>query len=696
MKIRLIMLLLLSSQMHAFKLNRVILATDANPDYIEFWPVVAKAWKEIIGIQPTLALIANDDVQVDESLGDVIRFQPIEGIPTSFQAQVIRLFLPALYPDDMCILSDIDMIPLNKSYYHDSVAHCSEDSFVIYRDKAYREDDLAYPMCYLAARGATFGEIFDIQTSEDIANQIKAFHAYGLGWCTDELLLHKYLHNWSDFEKRCIKLGHYVQNRLDRVDWKIRRDLLLSGYYIDAHCPRPYSAHKDSIDKLLCAWNKSLSKVRLFPYNPDLIRLQAPLGDLVVTGEINIIRSLINEGDIVFDVGANIGEWTEGVLEHVQPKHIFAFEPVPSIADIFREKIVDDRVSLHECAVSQQRGSAYFFYYPYVEGCWEDGTLSSLYKRARVEDMFNVSGQEVTVNTVRLDDFCAEKGVDRINFLKIDTEGAEWDVLSGAEKLLREGNIDFIQFEYGQTYTDSSRTLKEIYHYLQNFGYAIFKIHFEGLAYVREWSDAFEDYYQSNFLAISPRITQDSYEFKALNAFVCPLQKESVGTHMALLLTAVAHTRGPILEMGAGDFSTPLLHAVCSNEKRLLLTVDTSLKTLHDFIDLKNSWHYFGYVPVYEDDWEANPNPELWNLVGNDADWAVVFINHRPGTRRVQDIERLRSHAAIFVVHDTQEAGYGYAPVLDTFKYKYVDTRYATQTTIVSDSIDVSKFFVQE
>ena len=79
----------------AFKINRVILATDANPDYIQFWPIVAKSWKEIVEVKPTLALIANKETKIDESLGDVIRFEPIDGIPTSFQAQVIRLLLPA-------------------------------------------------------------------------------------------------------------------------------------------------------------------------------------------------------------------------------------------------------------------------------------------------------------------------------------------------------------------------------------------------------------------------------------------------------------------------------------------------------------------------------------------------------------------------------------------------------------------------
>ena len=83
-------------QINAFTLKRALVASDTNPMYIDFWPLVAKAWKKL-GLQPTLALIAPPDFNVDTTCGDVIRFDPIPGIPTSFQAQVIRLLAPRIF-----------------------------------------------------------------------------------------------------------------------------------------------------------------------------------------------------------------------------------------------------------------------------------------------------------------------------------------------------------------------------------------------------------------------------------------------------------------------------------------------------------------------------------------------------------------------------------------------------------------------
>src|SRR3990170_756122 len=122
---------------NALKINRVILAVDTNPTYIQFWPVTARAWHKILGVRPTLALIADSSVHVEKSVGDVIRFDPIPGIPTSLQAQTIRLLLPALFENDVCILSDIEMMPLNRKYFENSVKSVDENSFVVFRDRAY-------------------------------------------------------------------------------------------------------------------------------------------------------------------------------------------------------------------------------------------------------------------------------------------------------------------------------------------------------------------------------------------------------------------------------------------------------------------------------------------------------------------------------------------------------------------------------
>jgi hypothetical protein len=244
----------LSHLLYPLPLHRVILATDANPTYIEFWPVVAQAWTNLTGLRPTLALIADSSIEVDESLGDVIRFDPIPGIPTALQAQTIRLLLPALFPNEGCIMSDIDMIPLTKEYFINSVACIPDDCFVVYRDGAY--GGARFPMCYNAALGKTYAEIFDIRTIDDIRLRIKQWHALGLGWDTDELVLFSTLTKWKYYKKRCIKLGHCVMGRIDRLDWTYNPELVQQGSYIDAHCLRPYSHYKKEIDAVVANLKK--------------------------------------------------------------------------------------------------------------------------------------------------------------------------------------------------------------------------------------------------------------------------------------------------------------------------------------------------------------------------------------------------------------------------------------------------------
>lgn len=223
-------------------LDRAIISTDANPNYIQFWPVVAKAWEKVIGIRPTLALIADDNVIIEESLGDVIRFRPDPDIPTAFFAQCVRLFMPCLFPNDVCITSDIDMIPLNKEYFFDSIKNVPDDYFVAYRK---------FSICYNAAFGKVFAEIFNVHSIEDIYERIREWYALKIGWWTDERMLRLTVTDWNKKTSRCAKLEHGVSGRIDRSNWRHSGDKILKRQYIDAHCPRPYSRHKASIDRII-------------------------------------------------------------------------------------------------------------------------------------------------------------------------------------------------------------------------------------------------------------------------------------------------------------------------------------------------------------------------------------------------------------------------------------------------------------
>jgi len=157
------------------------------------------------------------------------------------------------------------------------------------------------------------------------------------------------------------------------------------------------------------------------------------------------------------------------------------------------------------------------------------------------------------------------------------------------------------------------------------------------------------------------------------------------GTHIFPLITVLAHTDGPILEIGTGDYSTPLLHALCSKNERFILSVDTYQAWLNLFLDLSKPWHQFKYIAP--DDYAS------LEFQGAGKRWGVVFIDGAPAERRIEDIKRLRDKTDIFVLHDVEDPLYNYQPLISSFTYHYLYDRYLPNTMVVSDKVDVSKFF---
>ena len=106
-------------------------------------------------------------------------------------------------------------------------------------------------MCYVAAQGKTYGEIFDVRTKQDIRSKIAQWHALRLGWYTDQLMLKKYLLSWPNLKTRCTLLHHTVEKRVDRARWAYEPKKVTQGNYIDSHLPRPYTKYKKYIDDLV-------------------------------------------------------------------------------------------------------------------------------------------------------------------------------------------------------------------------------------------------------------------------------------------------------------------------------------------------------------------------------------------------------------------------------------------------------------
>jgi FkbM family methyltransferase len=214
------------------------------------------------------------------------------------------------------------------------------------------------------------------------------------------------------------------------------------------------------------------------------------------SGEIGALRFALNmsgkAGDfVVFDVGAHDGAYVEAARRVVDSRlRAFSFEPQDVCFEILRARYESDpRVSLHKTAISNHIGAAELFFAEQGE------SFASLCRQSDAQTKV----QKVRVTTV--DQFCDENGVGRIQFLKIDTEGQEMEVLQGASRMIQEGRIDFIQFEFGDTFLHTPYHFVDVWNYLSD-RYAIYRILRHGLAELKLYSHDLEIYKNANFLSI--------------------------------------------------------------------------------------------------------------------------------------------------------------------------------------------------
>jgi len=113
------------------KIDYAIISSDSNPMYLDFWPIVSKLWKQKFNIEPILIYIDEEkDKEISEEYGTVLRLTPLENIPLYIQTLWSRYWLPSLYPNKTCIISDIDMLPLSKEYFIDKIKEIPDDKYV--------------------------------------------------------------------------------------------------------------------------------------------------------------------------------------------------------------------------------------------------------------------------------------------------------------------------------------------------------------------------------------------------------------------------------------------------------------------------------------------------------------------------------------------------------------------------------------
>jgi len=250
------------------KIDRVIFCLDNNPNYAGFWNINSKVWKNVYNVNPTLIYVGDeediDKNNISREFGEIIVLpaSPID-LCNNFRRKwyiTWALFYgPTLFPDEVCMTSGIDQIPLSWSFIN-KIENISREKYIVGFADAYSDPEL-YPSSHHVALGSHFKEKYDID--EDWLWEIRKVYQtrnqfnnlYDAGyWGLDESYSSKVISSKPDGIEFIKNFFHplWAPRRIDRI-WGLKYDVgkLSSGWYSEMHAPRPLRDYEQEVNKII-------------------------------------------------------------------------------------------------------------------------------------------------------------------------------------------------------------------------------------------------------------------------------------------------------------------------------------------------------------------------------------------------------------------------------------------------------------
>lgn len=151
-----------------------------------------------------------------------------------------------------------------------------------------------------------------------------------------------------------------------------------------------------------------------------------------------------------FDIGAHTGQTSQSFLDAFPQASIYAFEPHPNSFNCI-QAMKADRLIAHQVAMSDRCGEATFFVFDDIVDPSKAVAASmnnSLVKDRQFALVAGSYSKSITVDCTTVDAFCSANEINRLDLLKIDTEGHEVAVLEGARETLANRGVRFVFLEY--------------------------------------------------------------------------------------------------------------------------------------------------------------------------------------------------------------------------------------------------------
>jgi FkbM family methyltransferase len=193
---------------------------------------------------------------------------------------------------------------------------------------------------------------------------------------------------------------------------------------------------------------------------------------------------------VVFDVGANVGDWSMLARNALPDAQLHAFEIVESTYAALHDRFAGKAgMVLNNFGLSDKSGTITMHLFT--------GTNELTSHVAYPHGDYRI----VICPVRRGDEYVQDREIERIDFLKIDVEGAEHLVLNGFGAMLDAGQIDVIQFEYGKVNIITHFLLRDFYEFLEPRGYVVGKL-FPDFVDFRPYVLEDEDFSGPNYVAV--------------------------------------------------------------------------------------------------------------------------------------------------------------------------------------------------
>jgi len=215
--------------------------------------------------------------------------------------------------------------------------------------------------------------------------------------------------------------------------------------------------------------------------------------DIDTDGEKEVLKLVKNSNPIIFDVGANKGDYSLEVISFFGDNaKLYSFEPSRKTFSLLSNNLGNYKnVRLCNFGFGDTEEMVDF----YSSG---EDELNSVFLRGTASLSERAEIKKIT-------DFCRSNNISHIDLLKVDAEGSEWKTLKGAKPLIDSSSIDFIQFEFGGCNIEAKVFFKDFFNLL-NPNYKIYRVLKNGLFLINEYSEKEEIFHAVNYLAISRKI----------------------------------------------------------------------------------------------------------------------------------------------------------------------------------------------